>query len=413
MLERKDLLAGDSALMVEFAVFSTQSLPEDSLADRTTVMPESMRQTHEWDKFVVEVWVRGEGPAPVEVHDLKLDLGYRTDLTSAVNVEFGRSFQGAEGTFELDDSLGQVRDIHGISPGVEVSNQDRVLFARVHFQAVPQLGDNVRMDFVTGSVGPHSVELATQNITAMSGSSDVLIGHDPMPELGLLPVIYDLNEDQKISLSDFGSFVEQFGKTADSPTDGVAWFADFDKSYKVGLSDYGYFVANFGKNYDSEFVTFPANYPSAWIEATEPTDDGGDDGGVTVVDPDDDKDPPAQPLPQFNLGLIGQNMGINLPGVHDVFQIVVAGINWQDIQISRLTGNASLSEEGEEVEGDVVLSIVLEDEEIYETEIELIFDGELIDTLTEFNEYSVLITSYVSEVMTTVKGLLSDALDGE
>lgn len=406
-LERKDLLAGDSAVMVEFAVFSDESRPDDRVADRTHVLPEGMQRTHEWDRFVVEVWLRSDGQEPLDIQDMKLDLGYRTDLTSAVNVEFGQSFEG-QSSFQLDDQSGQVRDIHGTSAGVSLTDADRVLFARVHFQAVPQFGDNVRMDFETGSVGPHSLELATQNIAAMSAGQQVTTSHDAMPEMGILPVIYDLNEDQKIGLSDFAQFIQVYGDATDSATDGTKWFADFDKSYAVGLADFSHFIANYGKNYFDENISFPSNYPEAWTEPTG-TDDGG--GGV-IVDPDDpgnEGDPPQPPV--FNLAQF--QVGIVLPGVSDVFQIMIGGINWNGIQIDRLTGAASMSDEGDPEDGDVVLSIVLEDEELFETEIELIFDGELIDTLEEFNEYSLVITAYVSEVMNSLKGMLGEALDGQ
>jgi len=410
-LERKDLLAGDSAVMVEFAVFSNETRPDDMVTDRTQALPENMTRTHEWDRFVVEVWLRGEGDESVDVQDLSLDLGYRTDLTSAVDVEFGRSFEG-QGTFQLDDASGQVRDIHGTSAGVSLSDADRVLFARVHFQAVPQYGDNVRMDLETGSVGPHSLELATQNIAAMSAGQQVNVQHDAMPEMGIFPVIYDLNEDQKIGLGDFAEFIQVYGKSAQSKTDGTQWFADFDKSYAVGLSDFSLFISNYGKSYFDENISLPANYPEAWTEASDDPDDGG--GGGINNDPDDpdngNGDPPPQP-PQFNLAQF--QVGIVLPGANEVFQLMIGGVDWNNIQIDRLTGSASMSEDGEEEDGDVVLSIVLEDEELYETEIELLFDGELIDTLAEFNEYSVVITAYVSEVMNSLKSMLGEALDGQ
>lgn len=407
-LERKDLLAGDSAVMVEFAVFSDDSRPDDLVADRTQVLPEGMRRTHEWDRFVVEVWLRGDGQEPVDIHDMKLDLGYRTDLTSAVDVEFGRSFEGPH-SFELDDQAGQVRDIHATSVGVSLSDADRVLFARVHFQAVPQFGDNVRMDLATGSVGPHSLELATQNIAAMSAGQQIVATPDAMPELGIMPVIYDLNEDQKIGLNDFAQFIQVFGQTTDSPTDGLKWFADFNKSYAVGLADFSHFIANYGKSYFDENITFPSNYPEAWTDPVGTNDGGGGGGDGNNNQTNDQGDPP--PPPVFNLGQF--QVGIVLPGANEVFQLMIGGINWNGIQVDRLTGNASLSGEGDVENGDVILSIVLEDEELFETEIELVFDGELIDTLAEFDEYSLVITAYVSEVMNSLKGMLSDALDGE
>lgn len=412
LLERKDLLAGDSTVMVDFAVVSTATLPDDTGRDAMAMLPPSMERTHEWDKFAVEIWVHGEGDAPVDVQDLRLDLGYRTDLTSATSIQFGRSFEGA-GSYTIDDASGSVDQIHGATAGLTLGANERVLFARVFFQAVPQNGDNVLLDRETGSVGPYSLELNTSNLAATNADANVAVSHSPMPEMGLYPVIYDLNDDQRIGMADFADFAKVFGQSVDSPSDGDAWFADFNKSSAVGLVDFSFFVQNFGKDYTDEHIQFPDNYPDAW---TLPEDNGNGGGGGVVVGGGDDPNDPGNgtgqdPLPPVFL-LDQFQAGIVLPGTMDIFQVVFAGVNWETaVQINRLTGSASISEGANpEDDAEVLLTIVLEDEELYETEIELIFDGELIDTLQEFDQFSGYITAYVSEVMTAVQGMLEDAL---
>lgn len=418
LLERRDLLAGDSGVMVEFAVVSDATVPDDVALGRNFHLPQSMSQTHEWDRFAVEIWVHGDGASPVDVQDLSLDLTYRTDLTSATGIEFGKSFEGP-GSFAIDDARGKIQQLHGSTSGVSLDADQRVLFARIFFQAVPQNGDNVRLDHQTGSVGPYSLELQAENLAALNAAADVGIAQSTMPDLGIFPVIYDLNDDQRIGMSDFSDFVTVFGQTVENPGDGLAWFADFDKSQVVGLSDFSYLVQNFGKTYLSENIQFPANYPSAW---TLPEETGNGDGGngdngnggtdVGGGDPNNDTGngggstapPPVFLLDEFQVG-------ITLPGTNDLFQIIFAGVQFQPgMQIERLTGHASLSEGGELGDDEVILTIVLEDEEVYETEIELIFDGEMIDSLSEFNEFSGYITAYVSEVMSAVQDMLEDAL---
>lgn len=410
LLERKDLLAGDSMVMVDFAVVSDATVPDDISRDRKATLPQSMERTHEWDRFAVEVWVHGEGDAPLDIQDLTLDLNYRTDLTSAATIEFGQSFEGAH-SYMIDDANGAINQIHGSSAGVTLGPNDRVLFARIYFQAVPENGDNVRLDWETGSVGPYSLELSTNNLSASNADSSVAVGHAPMPEMGLFPVIYDLDDDQRIGLADFADFVIAFGQQGNTPDDGVPWFADFDKANGVGLSDFSFFVQNFGKDSTSEHVVFPENYPDAW---KLPQDDDNGEVVVVIEDPNDDPGnnggnqaplPPVFLLDQFQAGVI-------LPGTMEVFQVVYAGVNWQTaVQINRLTGSASLSEGADPGETEVLLSIVLEDEQIYETEIELIFDGELIDSLQEFNDFSGYITAYVSEVMSAVQDMLEAAIE--
>ncbi|MEW4452910.1 hypothetical protein AB1L30_09555 [Bremerella sp. JC817] len=415
-LERRDLFAGDSAIVIEYSVLTEDSRPNDQGFDRAFDLPESMHQTHEWDHFVVEVWVRAEGDQPIEMQDLTLDLGYRTDLTSAVAVDFGRSFEG-DSSFMLSDATGEVQGIHGSTEGVELVAGDRVLFARVRFQAVAEQGDNVLLDPATGLVGPYSLELVTQNVAATLTDSSIGLREAPMPEMGIFPVIYDFDDDQKIGLTDFAVFTQQMGRTPDSPEDGMAWLADFDKSSKVGVSDFAYLVQNMGKRSTDEHVTFPAGYPDLW---QIPDTDGGEgnEGGTTGGEGSsgnggkDTNNGGQQPAPIFNLNMF--QVGIVLPGTMDVFQMMLPAVNWMNgFQIDRLTGNASMSEDVEDEAGDVILSIVLEDDEVYETEIEVLLDGDLIDTIEEFNEYSSLITVYVTEVMASIRGMLSDALDSE
>ncbi|RCS50635.1 hypothetical protein DTL42_11060 [Bremerella cremea] len=405
-------MAGDSMVMVDFAVVSDATVPDDISRDRKASLPQSMERTHEWDRFAVEIWVHGEGDAPVDIQDLTLDLSYRSDLTSAATIEFGQSFEGTS-SYMIDDATGVINQIHGTTAGVSLGSDDRVLFARIYFQAVPENGDNVRLDWETGSVGPYSLELNTDHLAALNADSSVAVGHTAMPKMELFPVIYDLDDDQRIGLADFADFVIAFGQQGGTPDEGVSWFADFDKAKGVGLSDFSFFVQNFGKNYANEHVVFPENYPDAW---QLPQDNGNGGGGVGDGGDGTNGDtgnsggdqaplPPVFLLDQFQAGVI-------LPGTMDVFQVVYAGVNWQTaVQINRLTGSASISEGVDAEETEVVLSIVLEDEQIYETEIELVFDGDLIDSLQEFNDFSGYITAYVSEVMSAVQDMLEEALD--
>lgn len=124
VLERKNLLAGDSMVMVDFAVVSNATVPDDVEHDRRATLPTSMERTHEWDRFAVEIWVHGEGDTPIDIQDLTLDLSYRTDLTSAALVEFGNAFEGAN-SYTIDDASGTIERIHGETVGVTLGADDR------------------------------------------------------------------------------------------------------------------------------------------------------------------------------------------------------------------------------------------------------------------------------------------------
>jgi len=412
LLERRDLLTGDAtpapAVVFEYSLVSQASESDLEGFDRRTTLPASIEKTHEWDRFDLEIWVRGNSNETVFVDDLSLDLGYRTEFISAVDVQFGGSFREGTQSFEIEDGLGRVRQIHSEDANVALTNLDRVLFARVNFAPLQENNDNVRLDHETGSVGPHALNLSVENVSVASAGTTAAATHEALPQTELIPIIFDLNDDQKISLADFAQFVSVYGGRGDAPGEGLGWFADFNKDNKVTLGDLSLFVQNFGKSHLSEDIILPANYTEAWEISNNPSDtgDGGGPGGENETDP---------PTPVFVLDEL-QNFvpGMILGGANEVFFLMVGAFEFEHgIRIDRLSGHASMSGEGGEEPGDAILTIVLEDEEIYQTEIELVIDGELIDTLEEFSQYGGFISMYVAEVVDSLQGMLDDLLSGE
>jgi len=62
----------------------------------------------------------------------------------------------------------------------------------------------------------------------------------------LLPVIYDLDDDGRIGLSDFTRFISSYGQAATSENP-AALAADFTQSGRVGLTDFVLFIQNYGR----------------------------------------------------------------------------------------------------------------------------------------------------------------------
>ena len=400
-------------VLFEYAVVSQPTVAEASETDRTSQLPGSLRHTHEWDRFSVEIWVHTDSETPVDIQDLTLDLRYRTDITSAVDVQFGQSFEG-DSSYLIQETDGEVHQLSASTAGLALTNQDRVLFARIHFETIPENGDNVRLDYATGSVGPHNLELAASNLAARFAGQSLEVAQAAMPQAGLLPVLYDLDDDHRIGLGDFARFVAQFGEDGSSPDDTGAWFADFDKVGRVGLQDFAYFVQNFGRDYQSQDIILPDNYPEAWkLPGAE-----GDYDPVVVIDIDDPEDEPQDtPPPRFQLmELHTTPPHLSLPGTGEVFQLLIGVVAFHgNLQIDRLSANASYSgnSEDEEAPGDVVLTLVLEDDELYQTEIEVLFNGELIDTLAEYEAFSGILTSYVGEVLGSLQSMLEEMLSDD
>jgi len=408
-LERKDMLTGNvltEPLVVEFAVVSTPTNFPTQQSDRIAALPESFKHTHEWDRFAVEVFVRGNSDVPTTIDSLELDLSYETSLTSVVDVQFGQEFSQNRG-FAIHDESGEVENIHAAGIAVPVTDSERVLFARIQFAIRPEFGDNARLDPETGSVGPFPLNLAVADVEAKLANSDVGFDLAEMPDAGIIPVIYDLNDDHQISLPDFSRFASVFGFDSQDPSGGNSWYADFNRSEKVDLVDFSFFVRNFGLNHLHEHIAFPSNYPEAWI--TEP-DPGG--GGQGTVDPDPDPNTPNPP--EFHLEQFQPFVPeVVIPGANDVFFVFVNGFQVDfDMDVERIAGTASFSSTDEEAEtGITLLTISLENEEVFEMEVEILLNDELIDTLAEFDMYWGFVSDYVAEVMSSVRYSLADLLD--
>lgn len=377
-------------------------------------LPTSIQRTDEWASYHLEVWVQLSGETAEAGHEISFDLGYRTDLTSATQVQFGEHFTPNQEA-ELDDAVGQVRGISVVTVASPTEHAGHLLLARVRFETVVANGDNVRLnpeDLATGGVGPYDIELVTQELNVQSADLTTEVFAEPPPSMKLVPVIYDLTDSHSVGLSDFAKFISHYGQSAQSPADGGAWFADFNKDGRVGLADFVLFIAHYGKSNGSE-VSLPENYTEAWLPREtegEPIDDPGTGGNPS--DP-----PPAYDPPVFELDALFQFVpgqpGVFLPGADLVFVLLVGHINFQaGFDVSRLTAQVSMSEDTEEEEISVAtLSIILEDDELYQTEIELIFEGELVDTLQQFVDLGGFITQYTDYVMVGVRELLLESFD--
>ncbi|MEX1040364.1 MAG: hypothetical protein WDZ51_07030 [Pirellulaceae bacterium] len=377
-------------------------------------LPASLGRIDEWSSYHLEVWVQLSGETAASGHEISFDLGYRTDLTSATHVQYGEHFTPNQEA-ELDDALGQVRGISVATVASPAEHAGHLLLARVRFETVVANGDNVRLnpeDLATGGVGPYDIELATQQVNVESADVTTEVFAEPPPSMKLVPVIYDLTDSHTVGLADFTKFISHYGQSVESPEDGGGWFADFNKDGRVGLADFTLLISHYGNSIGSD-VSLPENYTEAWLPRetegepnVDPGGGGGNGGGGNPGDP-----------PVFELDALFQFVpgqpGVFLPGADMVFVLLVGHINFQaGFDVSRLTAQVSMSEDTEEEEISVAtLSIILEDEELYQTEIELVFEGELVDTLQQFLDMGGFVTQYTDFVMLGVRELLLDSFD--
>lgn len=369
-------------------------------------LPESMLRTHEWDRYFVEVWIE----SGQQVGDLSVDLNYQTEIATPRKITFGPAF--TDGDFEVYDELGELRNVaaHAVPPadGVEPTPADGglVLFARIEFGA-DSVRDNVRLDFETGNVGPHSLQLSMVSSAGMDAAGEILDVHMPdEPEFGLVPVIYDLNDDQTISLVDLSMMIRSLGSSAATPDGTPAWYADVNKDYVVSLIDMSYMVRNIGVNWSMGEVMFPSNYPEAWIVQTTGGDSGGSGPGGGGGDGGDggeeDQGPPLHFVPFDAFGNALAPDPAMIQALQALLQIEIlfpAGFDFTLMQ-----GYVSYSDGDGDGDKETMLEIEVDDQ-LFETEIEIEIMTELIDTDELWVEWSGTISSYFGDVLSELKDL--------
>ncbi|TWT38567.1 hypothetical protein Enr8_02600 [Blastopirellula retiformator] len=430
LLEGEDVVdppAGDPPLadpppvLLHFSVVTDPTQFDDAALGAVEQLPESMLHTHEWDRYYVEVWVE----AGEQINDLSVDLNYETEITSPRHVTFGPAF--ADGNYAVDDDLGELRNIAAHialpppqdtgtagagDPGAgDEAADDLVLFARIEFGA-SELRDNVRLDLATGTVGPHSLELDMVRSDATTLDGQLLdVRPAVKPDFGLVPVIYDLDDDQAVSLVDLQLMIRSLGKDASAPNGQLDWYADFNKDYSVSLVDLNFMVRSIGRSWRNEDIEFPSNYPEAWIPEPDDGSGGGGTGGPGGTDPGDgEKDPPEDPPLKFVPIDVGGNMLAPDPAMILALQAILqAEIVFPiGFDFTLLQGSVSYSDGDGDGDKETMLEIEVDDQ-LFETEIEIEIMNELIDTDQLWSDWSGAISSYFGEAIADLKDLfLSD-----
>lgn len=396
-----------SPVLLHFSIVTDPTEFSDSDHGSVEQLPESMLRTHEWDRYFVEVWVEsGES-----VDDMSVDLNYQTEFATPRNVTFGPAF--ASGQFSIDDQVGELRNVtaHAQPPiAGDGAAEGLVLFARIEFGA-DSIRDNVKLDLETGTVGPHSLELEMVRSAAMTSDGNALdVQSAEAPEFGLVPVIYDLNDDQSINMIDLSMMIRALGNSTSAPNGNAAWYADVNKDYVVSLIDMSYMIRNLGKNWGSSEIEFPANYPEAWIAET--TVGGGEyPGGGTGPgdegDPGDggQNDPPLRFVPID----VGGNRLAPDPAMLLALQALlrVEFVFPVGFDFTLLQGNVSYSDGDNDGDKETFLQIEADDQ-LFETEIEIEIMTELIDSDELWSAWSGTISSYFGDVVAGLKDLFLD-----
>ncbi len=239
-------------------------------------LPSNVDTIDEWNYFYVEVYAKA--PAGSSVQAGVVELSYNPDDFSFVKA-FGRvedpsSLRYSVTLTDVDAENGTVR-IGYSSLSTDLGDDRYALIGRIQLRSEMEL----TVDYTDGELTyteSSDISLTESNATVYDQTtfeSSVIVGSTtPGYHFEVWPVIYDVanaGEDRRVGLSDFGSFVEQFGKFVNGNP--LIRKFDFNNSGKVDLADYGLFVQNFGQSASAQSSrVYPAGYP-------------GDLGGVPLM----------------------------------------------------------------------------------------------------------------------------------
>ncbi|MCA9248363.1 MAG: hypothetical protein KDA42_14655, partial [Planctomycetales bacterium] len=210
----------------------------------------------EWGSFYVEVWVETTNDNSLGLTDVALDLTYDGSMVHAESIEYGPAFT-INRTGTILNPSGRISNLGGATLRSDIADNAPALLARIKFNTVTaphnangeHIHAHAQLAFGMADAEVGSV-ISQSAIASMAGAN-----------VSLMPVTYDLNDDDRIGFADLavftGAFLQNVGGTSD------AWAADFDGSGRVDFGDLSWFTANFLRtSADTTALDYPTNWPN-------------------------------------------------------------------------------------------------------------------------------------------------------
>ncbi|MGY8767353.1 MAG: peptidylprolyl isomerase [Pirellulales bacterium] len=205
-------------------------------------LPSSAEFVTEWDEFWVEVWVSAFPNLGTGVQSASLDLDYDQSMFVIDSIEYGTSFTDSQSAV-IDNANGTISGLGASTSVVGLGATGRALLARVKFAPVsggpgisaPLFGENIASSF--------SDFVTTDSLSMTLGGSGAVATPtmQESPSTLLLPMIYDLNDNGRIDISDLSLFIKSFNE-APNPTQ----FIDYDADGSGTTTDFISLINNFG-----------------------------------------------------------------------------------------------------------------------------------------------------------------------
>jgi len=208
----------------------------------TSNQPQSDSIIDEWQSFYIEVWVAPGAAGGTGVSSAAATLNFDASMFTAQLVMIGPGFVQGSGT-SISNTNGTVT-LQGASAISNLGQSGRVLLGRVLFLpadgiAAPQIGQSLTLAF-------------DQFLTSVSGLSLSAVGVGPVDQPSidptittkLLPVVYDVNDDGSVGISDLAESIVAQGNPQST------LFTDFDLSGNFSVATVPYLLQAAGSSFD-------------------------------------------------------------------------------------------------------------------------------------------------------------------
>lgn len=222
---------------------SAVASPTDTIAnDFIDGRPQSDSVIGEWTPFWLEVWVTPDGTGGDSVTAASATLNFDPTVYRASSISYGSGFIPQTGSI-LDNNSGfatlkATSSISGLGSG------GRVLLARVKFVPVangldaPSVGQSLGDDFSTFFTSLSNAAMTVDGVGSIASPTV-----DDSISTKLMPMVFDLNDDGRVGLTDYSLYLQSSGGS-------INRFVDFDYSGSVSDADFEWFRQAFGSTFD-------------------------------------------------------------------------------------------------------------------------------------------------------------------
>ncbi|UUO08802.1 peptidylprolyl isomerase [Blastopirellula sp. J2-11] len=221
---------------------------------------------NEWDSFWVEVWVNSDRISTQGISTAALGMHFVPGLFDATTIEPGAGFQ-FNSTPTINGETGEITGLEAVATTAGLGSGQRVLLARIRFQPSADGGLSVDSDGI-----PFDAFFSVRDAQIQAADTEMLDAQvTALPTTKILPVIYDLNDDGKIDLSDVFVFRDNYlGNTS-----AVASIGDFDLNGAVNTYDLSLLIREIGETRSNvsdaapgHFIAYDFNYLSNALSQT-------------------------------------------------------------------------------------------------------------------------------------------------